>query len=509
MTRYSRRAFAAGAAGATVLAGLQAASAQAAAGERIALVVGIGAYQDGWALASPERDATTVSDALKKSGFDTVELVDLPHAEFIQAVEQFAARHRRLSVSGVGFFYYSGMAGTVTASGKSFLIPVDARLRSEADYPSKGIAIEELLRILGGRPLPRCERGNVGLCAVPAPAPSMIVAIDACGLAASPKADMLVATSTMPGKFAFDNGNYASALAKAILTPGQTVEQAFSQVTVEVLEKSAGHQSPRYDSGLVSRVVLTPGAQPSTFSVPAIRTKLPDNELTFRPSPDKRFALIIANEKYGSGLGALPGTQGDAEIIREALIMTGFPKKQVVDLRNLKRPEMIEALNEFYAQLDTAGDEAFGFFYYSGHGMAQDPRGQNYLLPIDAVVSRITDLPNAGISLNDQFDALETAHPRACAIVVDACRSVPVSLTRGPRGFAPVSARSSMLIGFATSPGQVAQDDGLYGKTLAKELVMPEQDIDHAFLRTNRIVAQASGQMPETRTMLIERVVLS
>jgi uncharacterized caspase-like protein len=42
---------------------------------------------------------------------------------------------------------------------------------------------------------------------------------------------------------------------------------------------------------------------------------------------------------------------------------------------------MLIAIHAFAAKLKTAGPDAVGFLYYSGHGIAS--AGENYLIPVD------------------------------------------------------------------------------------------------------------------------------
>lgn len=223
---------------------------------------------------------------------------------------------------------------------------------------------------------------------------------------------------------------------------------------------------------------------------------------------EARIALIIANDGYAAAnLGRLPGTQNDAAAMRAALERANF---RVTLLTNLAREPMRQALQAFAASLADQGPLGVGFLYYSGHGIADDPRsGRNYLIPVDAQIARITDLPSQALALDEQLEALELAHARATVIVIDACRNTPVALGRGARGLAPVPARSDTIIAFSTGPGEVAADDGLYARTLAQELAQPGVDIETVFARVQRAVGAQTGrqQVPEYRSRLIEPVV--
>ena len=52
---------------------------------------------------------------------------------------------------------------------------------------------------------------------------------------------------------------------------------------------------------------------------------------------------------------------------------------------------------------------AVGFFYCSGHGAADRPNGENYLIPTGAPVERASDLPLMGVRLESITTALASA----------------------------------------------------------------------------------------------------
>ena len=75
-----------------VLVSLALLPAAALAEKRVALVIGNSAYQHTPKLANPKNDATDVSAALKKLGFQVIEGFDLDKAAFDRKVRDFATR---------------------------------------------------------------------------------------------------------------------------------------------------------------------------------------------------------------------------------------------------------------------------------------------------------------------------------------------------------------------------------------------------------------------------------
>ena len=104
------------------------AAAPALADNRVALVIGNGAYLHAPHLPNPTHDAEDVAAALKRNGFETILGTDLDQAGMQNAAIRFA---RAARTADVAVFYYSGHA--MQYAGVNYLVPVDAELRDEAD----------------------------------------------------------------------------------------------------------------------------------------------------------------------------------------------------------------------------------------------------------------------------------------------------------------------------------------------------------------------------------------
>ena len=87
-----------------VLLGADAVAAAPAKGQ-VALVVGIGAYQNAPPLPNPPKDARAVADSLKKLGFQVELAIDPDKARLEQAVKRFGDQ---LQGAKVGLFFYAG-----------------------------------------------------------------------------------------------------------------------------------------------------------------------------------------------------------------------------------------------------------------------------------------------------------------------------------------------------------------------------------------------------------------
>jgi uncharacterized caspase-like protein len=71
---------------------------------RVALVVGNGAYQQAPTLRNPVNDATDVTSALQRDGFQTIVAMDVDKIKMDEAIIRFS---RAAKTSDIAMFYYS------------------------------------------------------------------------------------------------------------------------------------------------------------------------------------------------------------------------------------------------------------------------------------------------------------------------------------------------------------------------------------------------------------------
>ena len=93
----------------------------------IALVIGNGSYVEG-PLKNPVNDANDVSAKFKSLGFDVICRLDANWEQLGKSIDEFGSK---ASEYDVAIFYYSGHG--IQYQGDNYLIPVNAKLRSEAD----------------------------------------------------------------------------------------------------------------------------------------------------------------------------------------------------------------------------------------------------------------------------------------------------------------------------------------------------------------------------------------
>ena len=120
---------------------------------------------------------------------------------------------------------------------------------------------------------------------------------------------------------------------------------------------------------------------------------------------DRRVALIIGNSAYQNA-PTLASTIADAVGLAQLFRNAGF---ETVILRNdLGVMDFRRAVRDF---LVTAEGADIAVVYYAGHGI--EIGGMNYLVPVDAKLSRDYDVDDEAVSLDRIVWTLQSA--RGCA----------------------------------------------------------------------------------------------
>jgi carboxyl-terminal processing protease len=229
---------------------------------RIALVIGNGAYR-GAPLRNPVNDAQAVASELKALGFLVILRENATQREMLDGLREFS---QRASKSQVRLLFYAGHG--VQIKGRNYLIPVDAEVQSEDDIPLKSADVTEILERLGTLAngvnlivLDACRNNPFSL------APAQLadsrrfrtrgLGPQSGGLApVQAPSGTLIAFSTAPGSVAIDNplqknSVYTKHLLAHLRTPGLAIERLFKQVRVAVAQETQQQQVPWETSSLI------------------------------------------------------------------------------------------------------------------------------------------------------------------------------------------------------------------------------------------------------------------
>ncbi len=220
-----------------------------------------------------------------------------------------------------------------------------------------------------------------------------------------------------------------------------------------------------------------------------------------------KTALVIGNAAYPEDVLDNPGN--DATDIANALRSLGF---EVTLLLDADLRGMDDAIDAFYRQLRQGG---VGVFYYAGHGVQVD--GENYLIPVDARLSRQNDVRYQALPLGEVLNAMEDSDTQVNVVIIDACRDNPFyrrwrsrnrSLSAA-RGLALEAPPEGTIISFATAPGDVADDgegrNSPYTASLLRHISNEGEDVAAMFRRVRADVIRAtkSEQRPWYQESLI------
>ena len=110
---------------------------------RIALTVGISAYEHINSLKTPLSNAAEIASALERLGFLVVRVKNADKATLESALREF---HDKASNAEVAVVFFSGHG--VEYDGDHYLIPVDAQLNTRKDIAAAGVPLRGVMDLL-------------------------------------------------------------------------------------------------------------------------------------------------------------------------------------------------------------------------------------------------------------------------------------------------------------------------------------------------------------------------
>ena len=287
----------------------------ACADNRVALVIGNGAYQSAPHLTNPANDAADVAAALRRLGFDTTLATDQDRVGMDEVMIRFA---RAASTADVAMFYYSGHA--LQFNEINYLMPVDAKLTDEADLRrmtrvdgvvadlrhAKNLSILVLDSCRDNTLAEQLSRSRLASRGLSLPH----------GLAKiNPPEDMIVAYATQAGQTANDgnsrNSPYASAFLKNIEAQDE-IGTIFRHISADVYQSTHHAQLPELSLSLTGdfylrgKVEISPSPSSSTvprtlFGAPFVAAEVPflcdkcrDEIQRLFKGQDRHSALVLS-----------------------------------------------------------------------------------------------------------------------------------------------------------------------------------------------------------------------
>ena len=224
-------------------------SLQCEAAERVALVIGNGAYQTLTpVLPNPPRDAALIAETLEDLGFTVDVVIDGSKDAMEDALARLAQESRSAEVT---LLFYAGHG--IQDQGRNYLAPVDASLADEVDLRRRFVRLDDVMDDLGSARgarillLDAC-RDNDAVEALRAAVPSRSANVTR-GLARVSVAEgQLVAFATQPDRVAADgegeNSPFTVALADHLRAPGVELRTILTRVRIDVAAATSSVQVP-------------------------------------------------------------------------------------------------------------------------------------------------------------------------------------------------------------------------------------------------------------------------
>jgi uncharacterized caspase-like protein len=233
-----------------------------AAEQRVALVIGNGAYRSVPELRNSRNDADDISEQLKRLGFSVIDGRDLDRSAMQATLGRFA---QRLKGADAGLVYYSGHG--LQINGQNFLVPVDLKLDDGAFTPFEMVRLDDVVEALsytdGVRLLVLDACRDNPFANSLAQNKGSRGASTTRGLAKIERSQgMLIAYSTQPNAVAADgtgrNSPFTAALVREMQVPGLEVATVFRRVAVNVNRETGGAQTPELSVSLLQDFYLNP-----------------------------------------------------------------------------------------------------------------------------------------------------------------------------------------------------------------------------------------------------------
>lgn len=312
---------------------------------RHALVVGNSAYKDG-RLKNPRNDAKDIASTLRKLGFDVTLRLDANKRQMEKAIRGLG---EKLQSGGVGFFYYAGHA-IQDNSARNFLIPIGARIQSEADVAYEAVDIALVLDHF------EKAKNRVN-----------ILIMDACrnnpfrsfmrsatrGLAPiQAVTGTFVAYATQPGNVAADgtgrNGLFTKHLLQSLSKSDSELQRVFLRVTAGVSKESKNRQVPWVSHSMTGEfyfndVVSTADTTPSQTPLQDAPPKREEQPATSATAPSQQLLLDVPPKRADQPTTAV--TAPIQQILKDAANFASAATAPVQKLLRDATPNSAEKLD--------------------------------------------------------------------------------------------------------------------------------------------------------------------
>ncbi|MFD2183129.1 NADase-type glycan-binding domain-containing protein [Rhodoplanes azumiensis] len=318
----------------------------AAAQERVALVIGNGAYRAATPLPNPPNDAADVAAALRRIGFTVIEGRDLDKPALEDKIRAFG---RALDRASVALFFYAGHG--LQVAGKNYLVPVDAKLERPGDLSFETVEVGQVLGQMEAEarvnlvfldacrdnPLARTLARSLGTRS----------ASVGTGLASIQSAvGTMIAYATQPDNVALDgegrNSPFTAALLKHLPTPGLDIAVTMRRIRSDVVAATRSRQVPWDHSSLIGDVVLVPGggAPPQTATQPPAPGPATTTTVPPSPAPSGPPSAAAAGRGQDADIAYWTSVKDTGDPAQLRSYIAAFPNGTFVALAHLRLQEI-------------------------------------------------------------------------------------------------------------------------------------------------------------------------
>jgi uncharacterized caspase-like protein len=223
-----------------------------------------------------------------------------------------------------------------------------------------------------------------------------------------------------------------------------------------------------------------------------------------------RIALVIGNSHYPDASLPLAQPVNDARALTAALRHEGFDVDVIEDATH---DDMTRAVSRLKSKVRS---DSVVMLFFGGYGI-QVGR-ESYMIPVDAVIWKETDVRREGIAVESVLDAAKEFGASAKVVVLDASRRNPYErrFRTFSHGLAPITLPDNALLLTSTSPGTVADDSAGENSVLVTELLThidtPRDNQAKAaeaiFNQTRVAISRSSNgeQVPQVASTLLEEI---
>ena len=277
-----------------------------AEGRRVALVVGVGAYENVPVLPNAVNDATAMGELFRKAGFEVVTArTDLGNLAFKRAIREF---EETVTDSDMAIVFYAGHG--IEVHNQNYLIPTDAKLAKESDVEDETISLDRIITSLEAAK--RLRLVILDACRDNPFASKMRRRVATRGITAGlgkvepAQPDTLIAYAAKDKSVANDGDGdhspFTTALLNNLTVPGLDIRIAFGRIRDEVLKTTGYMQEPfLYGSLGGGTVALVPAPAVAGAGSPDEAAR---NDYTVVERLSKKEAWEAFLSKHSTGLYA-------------------------------------------------------------------------------------------------------------------------------------------------------------------------------------------------------------